>query len=152
MDNRRIIDILNPLVTGSRDGQQHLLDCADLAHDESLRRLLLRRAAGLGRAAGDLAEIVCDFGGEPQSASRTMATLRRVWLELRTFLLADADDVLIVECQRVEAQAMQRWRSALDTPLPAIVRKAVLRQFEGSQRQHAAAHALRSDARTLLGA
>lgn len=152
MDNPRIVDTLNPLVTGCRDGQQHLLDCADLAHDEALRRLLLRRAAAFGRAAGDLAEIVCDFGGEPRSASRLGATLRRVGLELRTFLLADPDGVLIAACERMETQAMLRWRAALDAPLPPTVRKVVLRQFEGSQRQQAAARALREDVRALLRA
>lgn len=150
MDNPHIVATLNRLIALGKDGERALQAYAEHAQSGTLRVMLQHRADHCRQSALELQEIVRDFGGEPRDAGTLSARLRQTVVALRGLLLSHEDDALLDECERLQAHAMGRYRRALDAPLPATVRKVVLRQLEGTQRHLAVARSMRHGTGRLM--
>lgn len=149
MDNPHIVATLNRLIAHGLDGESALRACAGHAQASPLREMLLQRADHCRLSVLELQEIVRDFGDEPRPDGKAVARLRRGLVVLRGWLLGHRDATLLDDCERLHAAAMDHYRHALDAPLPATVRKVVLRQFEGTQRHQAVARSMREGARVM---
>jgi uncharacterized protein (TIGR02284 family) len=149
MDNPHIVATLNRLIAHGLDGERALRAGAGRAQAGALREMLLQRADHCRLSVLELQEIVRDFGGEPRAGGTAVARLRRGLVLLRGWLLGHRDAALLADCERLQATAMDRYRQALDAPLPPTVRKVVLRQFEGTQRHQAVARSMRDGARVM---
>jgi uncharacterized protein (TIGR02284 family) len=147
MDTQDTIDVLNTLLETSIDGERGFRKVAEHIHSADLQTLFTRRADECRQGAAELRARVVQLGGEPETGGTASGALQRGWLALLGSVSGHSDKSLLEACERGEDSAMERYRDALDQPLPDDVRMLVERQYEGVKRNHAQVRALRDQAR-----
>jgi uncharacterized protein (TIGR02284 family) len=139
MDNEHIIDVLNGLIVTCKDGEYGFRGCARQADAQALRSFFESCAAGCERAAGELQRMVVQSGGQPKDAAiggSAGGALHRGWLALRGAVAGPDDLAVLEQCERGEDSALERYREALDEPLPALLRARIEAQYAGVVRNH----------------
>ena len=124
-----VISTLNNLIETSRDGQEGFRAAAEGVKSAELRELFHSYAHQRASFVGALQDEVRRFGGEPERTGSLVASLHRGWMGLRAALEGGDDRAIVAECERGEGVALETYRSALDTDMPANVRAMVERQF-----------------------
>ncbi len=76
------------------------------------------------------------LGGEAEQTGSLVATLHRGWMGLRAALEGGDDRAVVSECERGEEMALDTYRAALGTDMPAGVRAMVERQFAEVKEAH----------------
>ena len=130
------IAVLKDLVEVSNDGEYGFRTCAEQAQRPALKRVLLARADDCRAAAQQLNELIRQCGGSPEMGGSTMGALHRGWVAVKAKLSTYDDEAVLEECERGEDNAKERYRTALDKPLPPHVRQVVERQMQGVVRNH----------------
>jgi uncharacterized protein (TIGR02284 family) len=91
------------------------------------------RARG-GRAA---ALVVTRTGDEPERGGSVAGAVHRGWMNLKAAVAGRDDVAILEECERGEDVAKASYRKALEMKdLPADVRAAVQKQYDGVVRNH----------------
>jgi uncharacterized protein (TIGR02284 family) len=142
MDERDILDVLNTLIVTCGDGELGLRRCAKQARSIALRSFLDARAGEWARAAEELRLIGQQCGGAPRDLERGGSpggAVRRGWMALRGAFVAPDDRAALALCARGEEVALERYREALDEPLPEPLRARIEQQYLGVLRNHALA-------------
>ncbi|HEX4511434.1 MAG TPA: PA2169 family four-helix-bundle protein [Burkholderiaceae bacterium] len=147
MDTKDTIDVLNTLLETSIDGERGFRKVAEHVHASDMQTLFTNRANECRQAAAELRAQVVQLGGEPDTGGTASGALHRGWLALLGSISGHSDKSLLEACERGEDSALERYRDALDQPLPDDVRMLVERQYEGVKRNHAQVRALRDQAR-----
>ena len=124
-----VISTLNELIETCRDGQEGFRAAAEGVRSAELRELFHDYARQRADFAGTLQDEVRRLGGDPERTGSLVASLHRGWMGLRAALEGDDDRAIVSECARGEIVALETYRSALDTDMPANVRAMVERQF-----------------------
>jgi uncharacterized protein (TIGR02284 family) len=149
MDNDDIIDTLNNLIETCKDGEFGFRSCAEYAKGSELKRFLEERATQCARAAADLQRMVVQSGGNAEDGGSASGAMHRGWVAVKGKLAGYTDLAMLEECERGEDTALERYREALDEPLPALIRSQVEQQYEGVKRNHAQVRRLRDEARAV---
>lgn len=129
MDNADIIDTLKNLIGICSEDEQGFRRCATNASQPRMQAFFERRAALCAAAAADLQRMVLQSGGKLEAAAQSAASAS-------SSLAAGADFSpsselgLIDECERRESRALERYREAVEEPLPALLRMQIERQCE----------------------
>lgn len=131
-----VVSTLNELIETCRDGQEGFRTAAEGVRSAELRELFHDYARQRADFAGALQDEVRRLGGDPERTGSLVATLHRGWMGLRAALEGDDDRAIVVECERGEAVALEAFRAALDTDMPANVRAMVERQFAEVKEAH----------------
>lgn len=147
MENDVIIDILNNLVETCKDGEYGFRSCADHARERNLSRFFTQRADQCAAAGGDLQRMVVQTGGTAEDSGSASGAVHRGWVAVKSKLVSFTDLSLLEECERGEDTALERYRDALEEPLPALIREVIERQYEGVKGNHEQVRALREEAR-----
>ena len=149
MENKDIINALNPLIETSRDGDKGFTTCADDSTDASLKAYFTICATRCRQSVHTLEELVKYHGGSPEAAGSVMGSINRVWLNLRAAISSDSDLAVLEECERAEDLAMRTFHRALEQDLPADARAIVQLQLNGVQENHDRVRAMRDEKRRL---
>jgi uncharacterized protein (TIGR02284 family) len=149
MDNQDTIDVLNTLIETSNDGERGFRNVAEHVRSADLKTLFATRANDCRQASADLRAQVLALGGDPETGGSASGALHRGWVAVLGTLSGYSDKSLLEACEKGEDSAMERYRDALDEPLPDNIRLLVERQYEGVKRNHAQVRALRDQARAL---
>lgn len=144
MHNGHVIDVLNDLIETCKDSERGFNACARQADSPELKSLFAVHAAECGHAASELQTQVIQCGGRPVDHGSTTGALHRSWVALRSSVSSHDDKAVLEECVRGEDAALDRFREALEEPLPPEVRGLVERQLQGVQRNHDQIKALRN--------
>lgn len=131
-----VISLLNELIETCRDGREGFRTAAEGVQGAELRRLFLRYAQQRAGFAGELEDEVRRLGGDPERSGSLVASLHRGWMGLRAALEGGDDRAIVSECERGEGVALETYRTALDTDMPANVRAMVERQFAEVKEAH----------------
>jgi uncharacterized protein (TIGR02284 family) len=131
-----VISMLNELIETCRDGQEGFRTAAEGVKGAELRELFRRYAQQRAGFAGELEDEVRRLGGDPERSGSLVASLHRGWMGLRAALEGGDDRAIVSECERGEGVALETYRSALDTDMPANVRAMVERQFAEVKEAH----------------
>jgi uncharacterized protein (TIGR02284 family) len=131
-----VISTLNGLIETCRDGQEGFRTAAEGVRGAELRELFHSYARQRAGFAGELQDEVRRLGGDPERTGSLAATLHRGWMGLRAALEGDDDRAVLGECERGESIALEAYRSALGTDMPANVRATVERQFAEVKEAH----------------
>ena len=131
-----VISTLNNLIETCRDGQEGFRTAAEGVRGAELRELFQRYAHQRAGFAGELQDEVRRLGGDPERSGSIVASLHRGWMDLRAALEGGDDKVIVSECERGEDFALNTYRSALGTDMPASVRVMVERQFAEIKEAH----------------
>jgi len=124
-----VVSTLNGLIETCRDGQEGFRTAAEGVRNAELREQFERYSQQRAGFAGELQDEVRRLGGEPESTGSLVASLHRGWMGLRAALEGGDERAILGECERGESAALETYRGALGTDLPANVRTTVERQF-----------------------
>lgn len=141
------IETLNDLVEISKDGEYGFGSAAEYAKGSDLKQLFTRRAEQCRQSAAELQAIVVRLGGTAEDGGTVGGAVHRGWIAVKSGLSGYTDQALLEESERGEDSALESYRDALDTSLPADVRAVVERQYEGVKLNHAQIRTLRDQAR-----
>jgi uncharacterized protein (TIGR02284 family) len=131
-----VISTLNTLIETCRDGQEGFRTAAEGVKGSELRELFQRYALQRAGFAGELQDEVRRLGSDPERSGSLVASLHRGWMGLRAALEGDDDRAVLGECERGEGVALETYRAALGTDMPASVRSMVERQFAEIKEAH----------------
>lgn len=143
MEQKDVVSTLNTLVETCKDGEQGFQTCAEHVQSTELRELFNDRARTCREAAQELQSLVTQYGGTPDTGGSTTGALHRGWVSLKGSVTGHTDQAMLEECERGEDAALERYRNALEQPLPEPARSVVERQYQGVQRNHALVKAAR---------
>jgi uncharacterized protein (TIGR02284 family) len=76
------------------------------------------------------------LGGDVRDSGSALGAVHRGWVSMKLALSSQDDKVVLGEAERGEADALTRYREALQKPLPAAIRSLVERQLQAVQRHH----------------
>jgi uncharacterized protein (TIGR02284 family) len=124
-----VISTLNGLIETCRDGQEGFRTAAEGVKSAELRGLFHGYAQQRADFVGALQAEVRRLGGDPEQTGSLAASLHRGWMGLRAALEGDDDRAVVAECERGEGVALEAYRAALNTDMPAGARAMVERQF-----------------------
>lgn len=142
--NEHVVDVLNELIETCKDGEHGFSACAKQAESTELKSLFATRAADCEHAAAELQTQVIQCGGKPVAHGTAAGALHRGWVAVRSSVSRYDDKAVLDECKRGEDVALDRYREALEEPLPPDVRGLVERHLQGVQRNHDQINALRN--------
>ena len=131
-----VISTLNDLIETCRDGKEGFHTAAEGVRSAELRELFHGYAHQRASFVGELQDEVRRLGGEPEQTGSLVATLHRGWMGLRAALEGADDRAVVGECERGEDVALETYRAALGTDMPAGVRAMVERQFAEIKEAH----------------
>jgi uncharacterized protein (TIGR02284 family) len=131
-----VVTALNELLENARDGELGFLEVAEHTRTPALSALLVRRAENCRKAAAELREQIERLGGEVAEGGSMGGAAHRAWIRIRGLFGGASDEAMLTESERVEDDALERYRKALKQNLPPEIHSVVLRQFEGAQRNH----------------
>jgi uncharacterized protein (TIGR02284 family) len=131
-----VISTLNTLIETCRDGQEGFRTAAEGVKDSELRELFRRYELQRSGFAGELQDEVRRLGSDPERSGSLVASFHRGWMDLRAALEGDDDRAVLSECERGEGVALETYRAALGTDMPASVRAMVERQFAEIKEAH----------------
>ncbi len=138
----QVVSTLNSLIETCRDGQEGFRAAAEGVKSAELRELFRRYSEQRAGFAGELQDEVRRLGGEPEQTGSLVASLHRGWMGLRAALEGDDDHAIVSECERGEDVALETYRAALGTDMPASARSMVERQFAEVKEAHERVRAL----------
>ena len=131
-----VISTLNNLIETCRDGREGFRTAAEGVQSAELRERFQTYARQRASFIGELQDEVRRLGGAPEQTGSLVATLHRGWMGLRAALEGDDDRAIVSECERGESVALETYRAALGTDMPAGVRAIVERQFAEIKEAH----------------
>jgi uncharacterized protein (TIGR02284 family) len=120
-----LIEVLNDLISTSRDGEEGLGKAAKGVHDDRLRDLLTGFAKQHSDFAGKLQEEVRRLGGQPAERGHAGGVQHRGWVDLETRIRPKDDRSFLEECRSGEEGTLKHFQHALAQDLPEDLRKMV---------------------------
>lgn len=135
-DRQDVIDVLQDLVACCKDGEYGFKSCAEHAKRENLRAVLMQCSLDCARGAQDLNHQIQSLGGDVRESGSALGAVHRGWVSMKLALSTHDDPVILGEAERGEADALTRYRKALEKPLPLAIRSLVERQLHAVQRHH----------------
>ncbi|WP_344763029.1 PA2169 family four-helix-bundle protein [Actimicrobium antarcticum] len=128
MDEQALLAMLHDLIETSRDGEAGFRSCSEEAMGLQLKSAFTCRSQRCAAAARELTALLHTLGDD--SAANGTCTLHRRWIDIRSIILNKDNSVVLIQCERGEAMALNSYRNALDAELPAAVRKVLERQYQ----------------------
>ena len=135
-DTADVIETLNDLIETCKDGEYGFRLCSEHADSPQLKSTLSQRAAECQTAAAQLQAHVVALGGEADTDGSVLGAVHRGWVTVKASLSSKDDLAMLEECERGEDAALQSYRDALKTDLPAAIRTLVEQQADGVKRNH----------------
>jgi uncharacterized protein (TIGR02284 family) len=131
---------LDALIRACRDGERDCTRHAAQAQSMRLQWQLTQRAQCLRKAGAELQALRVRYAGAALPQHGAADSLPR-----DTDGDVASDEALLVECERAEDAALQRYRSVLDEDLPIVVRAVAQRHCDATQSQRAQLRSLRAE-------
>ena len=127
----REVDILNQLLTLTRDSIAGYREAAAETGDRAMQRCFLRRAMDRQNIADRLSEAIEALGGEPADEGTRLGSAHRVFLNLRE-LLSSGDAAAMHEVARGESFLRSRYERALRSGTLSDLGRDAVRAAYGS--------------------
>jgi uncharacterized protein (TIGR02284 family) len=134
--NEEVISTLNDLIETCRDGQNGFKTAAEGVKNSELKELFYHYSQQRASFVGELQDEVRRLGGDPENTGSVAAALHRGWMDIASAVTGGDDATIISECERGEDSALNAYRAALETDMPAGVRQIVERQFASVKGAH----------------
>lgn len=148
--SERVHDLLAPLLTICRDGEEGFRLAAQRASDPALKAEFERMAGQRATFVSELQNLQGIYGVPPEPASGSLTgALHRAWITLRESVSSSDDQALLDEAERGEDAAVKAYRDALEseTDIPMEVREQVEAQAFAVKQTHDTVRALRDAGR-----
>lgn len=127
---KNTVSVLNSLIETNEDGHQGFLQASEHVDTPELKSTFSTFATRRANFAAELRDQVRTLGGEPASTEGTTGgTIHRGWISLKEALTSKNAEAVLSECERGEEHALEQYKDALESDLPANVRPIVERQM-----------------------
>ena len=124
-------NILNDLITISKDGEQGFKKVAEEVTAEHLKSTFLDRANKCSEAISELQQSVKNLGETPTDSGSILGTLHRGWIDIKSAVMGRDTHAILEECERGEDAAKKTYEKALEADLPISIRELVQKQYDG---------------------
>lgn len=131
-----VIDALNDLLTGSRDGQQNYRDAAESVQRPDIKTTLGRFATETATHAAEFEAEIRRLGGDPESGGKLEAKAHRAVQNLKTAVSGHDDSATLSEVEHGLDAAERSHATALRQPLGDDARALVRQSWATIQRHH----------------
>ena len=128
MDNEKIVNILNELLTKNYDAERGYKEAAEKVQNISLKGYFENQSKNRYDFGHEIKSLISKYGGQPNKGTSVVGDLHRVWISIRdTF--ASGDQSIYDECIRGEEAFSEEYGDILaDEILPLDVRETVVKQ------------------------
>jgi uncharacterized protein (TIGR02284 family) len=131
-----ITNILNDLITISKDGEQGFKKVAEEVTTEHLKSTFSDRAQKCVEAISELQKCVEELGETPTDSGSILGTLHRGWIDIKSSIMGRDTYSILEECERGEEAAKKVYESALKAELPMNIRELIEKQCEGVKQSY----------------
>lgn len=141
--NRTIDYVLTNLIDTCEDEEESFRIAAEDVHTPSLQSLLHQFA----RQRREFSRELESCSPSPRATQigptlNTLGQLHRDWIQFRFASVAGDEHAILAECERGESDAIEEYRKALDSSLPAPLAAVVERQYRELQHTRLQMHRL----------
>lgn len=131
------IDILNNLITVSKDGEAGFKKVAEEVTDAHLKSVFTNRASGCTQAIAELQAHVTRLGGTPTDSGSILGALHRGWVDVKSAVTNRDNATILEECYRGEESAEQAFAKALENnDLSQDVRSFIQKLYDGVKQNY----------------
>jgi uncharacterized protein (TIGR02284 family) len=136
MDNKEVINTLNDLIEICRDGQEGFKEAAENVKNPDLKAFFNQVSMERAQCVTELQGVVRSLGGDPQKSGSASAALHRAWIDIKGTLTGKNDHAILNEAERGEDSAVETFKDAINSGLPANILSIVERQFRNIKQTH----------------
>ena len=123
------VSVLNSLIETNEDGHKGFLQASEHVNTPELKSTFNSFATRRANFAAELRDQVRTLGGTPSEEGTTAGSVHRGWISLKEALSTQDAEAVLEECERGEEHALEQYRDALESELPANIRPVVERQM-----------------------
>ncbi len=131
-----VIDALNALLTGSRDGAKGDREAAEAIQHSGAKTTLLQHAAENDRHALEMEAEIRRLGGDPDDGGKLAAKARRLAQGIVASVTGRDDSAILSQVEGGLDQAERTYAQALRQPLGMETEALVRRQWQEMAAQH----------------
>ncbi|GAB5553933.1 MAG: PA2169 family four-helix-bundle protein [Saprospiraceae bacterium] len=129
MDNSKIVDGLNDLLTKNYDAETGFKEAADNTKDAKLKSFFFNRANQRYNFGHEIKKLIATLGGTPDKGTSVKGDLHRAWFKLREMFALNSEEALLEEVERGEEACLKEYNEFLENyDLPANIYKAIEEQ------------------------
>ncbi|MES2661700.1 MAG: PA2169 family four-helix-bundle protein [Pseudomonadota bacterium] len=136
LNNEDTVSVLNNLIEISKDGEEGFMKASQEVDNQNLKSYLMRRSTEVKQSVAELQRLVIELGGKPADSSSVAGYLHRRWIDLKTAIVDNDNLAVLNELERGEDVALRAYKEASQKELPVAAAHVVLRQLNGTQRNH----------------
>jgi len=114
LDNEALIEGLNDLLTKNYDAENGYQQALEKTKSAKLKIFFGDRATQRLRFGKELKEIIQSLGGVPDKGTSFIGDLHRRWIDFRTALSSDTEELIIEECERGEEASLEAYNKFLE--------------------------------------
>ncbi len=129
--NSNQIKTLNNLITILYDGENGYKEAADEVNSVTLATRFRQLAQQRYNFGHEIKPFIKNLGGEVDKGGSVIASLHRVWMDLKAAIASNDEAAILDECIRGEESAVKAYEEALkDITLTGPARETVAVQLE----------------------
>ena len=121
-------DGINHLIIIANDGKEGFAQAADIVAEPMLKAMFSRYAAERAEFAAQLQALVAAAGTEPESGTGPLGALHRVWVDIKSSLVANDDQSVLKECIRGDETAVSAYETVLKEHLLTAEQQNIISQ------------------------
>lgn len=125
MDNTKIVDGLNDLLTKNYDAEKGFKEVAKKVNDIKLRSFFTNRANQRYNFGHEIKNLIILLGGTPDKGTSTKGDLHRTWFKIREAFTLSKEEALLEEVERGEKASLNAYNDFLKNELPLNVKTAI---------------------------
>jgi uncharacterized protein (TIGR02284 family) len=149
MDHNSVISVLQKLIETSHDGEQGFQTASQHAKSSELKSLFKAGAQQCAEGARELQNIVVGYGGDADVGRSAAGSAHNMWTSVKASFASFDDLGILEEIEKGEDVATERYRDALEQPLPNDVKEVIEQQYQGVIENHDKVKILRDRLRAM---
>lgn len=112
-NNRRLIMKLINLLRSNYDAVEGYKNAAQHVKDPQLKTLFSDHSQQRRQFAGDLTNEIEDLGEQPPRAGTFTGSMHRAWMDIKSAISANNDEMILEECIRGEKAALAEYNELM---------------------------------------
>ncbi|WP_114781558.1 ferritin-like domain-containing protein [Botryobacter ruber] len=141
--NKEIYSTVHHLIERCKDGAKGYKTASEDVKDQDLKDLFKKYAVQRDSMITELQDQLHKLGKTDSEASSLEGTLHRVWIDVKSAIMANDRKRVLEECERGEDYAVKAYKEALDKNLPSELHAVVEQQYRDVKQAHDHIRALR---------
>ena len=137
-----IVVILNGLIHMCREGHDGYMQAAEGITSSAYKTMFAEYAHQRSRFASQLANLVVEYGGDPDDDGHSMKMFPHGWMGIEPAVVGGDYGAIFAECQSSDSVAINAYERVLEMTLPKGVSTIINQQYEQIVEAHDRIHNL----------